>query len=222
MGILTSFSIRLRWKHSYLCNLQNTGKPGQPNRKRPVGKNSKTKENGRNHQDGETESEEEDTKVTDNCDKLQDSMPGEKKPPEMANGHKEQEEKPSGVDMNMEAQENGGDEAMEMNGGGGEEEEEKVRTLQNSVHESCGDAQEKDQKDEANLGQNSRARGKVAEGKTELMNNTAFVLKYKTFYICRFRNGLAGTLTDLCEIYRLIYTLCKEVKRNLAMLRCWE
>lgn len=87
----------------------------------------------------------------------------------MANGHKEQEDKPPSVDMKIEVQENGEDDAMEMNGesGGEEEEEEKVKMLQNSTHETCGEAQNKDEKDEVNLGQNSRARGKVAEGKTE-------------------------------------------------------
>ncbi|XP_017342813.3 PHD finger protein 20b isoform X1 [Ictalurus punctatus] len=138
-------------------------KPGQPSRKRAAGKNSKAKENGRNHQDGETESEEEDSKVTDECSKLQDTTLAEKEPSEMANGHEEQEEKPSVVDVKTEALENGGGESMEMNGGG---EEEKVGTLQNGAHESCGEGQEKDEKEkEASLGQNRRARGKVVEGK---------------------------------------------------------
>ncbi|XP_053338873.1 PHD finger protein 20b isoform X4 [Clarias gariepinus] len=141
-----------------------SSKLGQPSRKRTAGKNCKTKENGRNHQDGETESEEEDPKATDGCDKPQDTMLTEKEPSEMTNGHKEQEdEPPSDGDVKTEAVENGAEEAMEMNGTG---EEEKVGALQNGAHESCGEEQEKDEKEkEGHLGQNRRAKGKVVEGK---------------------------------------------------------
>lgn len=165
-----SFSVRLRQKPSYLCDPQNTSnKPGQPSRKRAAGKNCKTKENGRNHQDGETESEEEDSKVTDKCGKLQDTVLAEKEPSEMANGHKAEEEKPSGEDLKTDAQENGGGEAVEMNGGEGREQE-KAGTLQNGTHESSGEGQQKDEKEkDANLGQNRRTRGKLVEGKTELL-----------------------------------------------------
>ncbi|KAF5909035.1 PHD finger protein 20 isoform X3, partial [Clarias magur] len=141
-----------------------SSKPGQPSRKRTAGKNCKTKENGRNHHDGETETDEEDAKVTDGCDKPQDTMLAEKEPLEMTNGHKEQEDKPSSDgDVKTEAVENGAQEAMEMNGAG---EEEKVGALQNGAHESCGEEQAKDEKEmEGNLGQNRRAKGKVVEGK---------------------------------------------------------
>lgn len=88
----------------------------------------------------------------------------EKEPSEMTNGHKEQEdEPPSDGDVKTEAVENGAEEAMEMNGTG---EEEKVEALQNGAHESCGEEQEKDEKEkEGNLSQNRRAKGKVVEGK---------------------------------------------------------
>lgn len=89
----------------------------------------------------------------------------------MANGHKEQEDKPTDGELKTGAQENGGGEAMEMNGGSGEEE--KVGTLQNGSHESCGEGQDKDANEkEDGLGQNRRARGKSVEGKTECVEMT--------------------------------------------------
>lgn len=154
-----------------------SNKPGQPSRKRAPGKNCKTKENGRNHQDGETESEEEDSKVTDTCGKLQDSVLAEKEPSEVANGDQAPEDTPSDGEPKTEAPENGGEEEMEVNERGGEEEE--VVSLQNGAQESCGEGREKDEKDrEANLGPNRRVRGKVAEGKTELMCIPADVLAF--------------------------------------------
>ncbi|KAK3547735.1 hypothetical protein QTP86_028532, partial [Hemibagrus guttatus] len=139
-----------------------SNKPGQPSRKRTAGKNCKTKENGRNQQDGETESEEEDSKGTEKCAKLQDNLQAETEPSEMANGHQVHKEKPSSEELKTETQENGGGEAMEMNREGGDEE--KVGgTLQNGAHESCVEGQEKDK--EATLGQNRKTRGKEVEGK---------------------------------------------------------
>lgn len=205
---------------SYLCNLQNTNnKPGQPSRKRAAGKNSKAKENGRNHQDGETESEEEDSKVTDECSKLQDTTLAEKEPSEMANGHEEQEEKPSVVDVKTEALENGGGESMEMNGGG---EEEKVGTLQNGAHESCGEGQEKDEKEkEASLGQNRRARGKVVEGKTELMCTPAVVLTFTCE--CLLECERVGLQTTWLETLGLISTcLCWDAENRFMGNRACE
>ncbi|XP_027000880.1 PHD finger protein 20b isoform X4 [Tachysurus fulvidraco] len=140
-----------------------SNKPGQPSRKRTAGKNCKTKENGRNRQDGETESEEEDSKGTEKCGKLQDTLLAKTELPEMANGHQAAEEKPSNEELKTETQENGGGEVMEMDKGG---DEEKVSgTLHNGAHESCGEEQEKEEQEkEATLGQN-RKRGKVMEGK---------------------------------------------------------
>lgn len=117
--------------------------------------------------------------MTDECGKLQDSMLLETEPSEMANGHKAEEDMPSAItgDLKTEPQENGEEEPMEVNGGGGEEEN--VGTLQNGAHESCGEGQEKDEKElEANLGQNKKAKGKVPEGKSELMHTPAAMLTF--------------------------------------------
>ncbi|XP_060749544.1 PHD finger protein 20b isoform X2 [Tachysurus vachellii] len=141
-----------------------SNKPGQPSRKRTAGKNCKTKENGRNQQDGETESEEEDSKGTEKCGKLQDTLLAKTELPEMANGHQAAEEKPSNEELKTETQENGGGEVMEMDKGG--DEENVGGTLHNGAHESCGEEQEKEEREkEAPLGQNRKTRGKVMEGK---------------------------------------------------------
>lgn len=94
----------------------------------------------------------------------------------MANGHQAHEEKPSCEELKTEVQENGGEEAMEVTGG---EDEEKVgETLQNGAHERFGEGQETEEKEkEANLIQNRKTRGKVAEGKNELMHSQA-VLRF--------------------------------------------
>ncbi|XP_046725478.1 PHD finger protein 20b isoform X4 [Silurus meridionalis] len=142
-----------------------SNKPGQPSRKRAAGKNCKAKENGRNHQDDETESEEEDSKAMDECIKFQDTKPPEKEQPELMSGHEAQEDAPSSGDIKTKAEENGGEEAMEINGGVGEEEK-KVGAPQNGTHESCGEGKEKDEKEkESTDGQNRRAKGRVVEEK---------------------------------------------------------
>ncbi|KAI5612394.1 PHD finger protein 20, b isoform X1 [Silurus asotus] len=142
-----------------------SNKPGQPSRKRAAGKNCKAKENGRNHQDDETESEEEDSKAMDECIKFQDTKLPEKEQPELTSGHEAQEDEPSSGDIKTKAEENRGEEAMEINGGVGEEEK-KVGAPQNGTYESCGEGKEKDEKEkESTDGQNRRAKGRVVEEK---------------------------------------------------------
>ncbi|XP_062871672.1 PHD finger protein 20b isoform X2 [Trichomycterus rosablanca] len=147
-----------------------TSKPGPPNRKReskPGVKNPKSKENSKNHHDGESDSEKEDRKVTEKCSKSQDDGVDEDQVAERVNGHAEHEEKMSNGDSKAEALENGGEkedvtevkELKELT----EEKEDNAKALENGICQNEGEKPVKELEKETNLGQNRRARGKLAE-----------------------------------------------------------
>lgn len=141
---------------------------GQQTRRRAPVKHSKPKENGKHHPDAESDSEKEDKKLIDECEKLQVGMVKDNMAVTKITQQDAQEEKPISKDLNTESfedreaeeKENMGEQEVKVKEVNGDLEDtvELKAELQNGKHGDEDEEKEKDKEDNTSLCRKTRSK----------------------------------------------------------------